>query len=284
MNGQTTFQIEFNNTPFLRTGSMANPYVLNWRCEVLLNRNREAIEGKNILDIASHDGRFSWACLKLGANHVTGVEGRQHLAEYANQNLVQLGYTSQHFESIQGDIFDYLPQVKPREFDTILCFGFFYHTIRQIELLREIERIQPEWFLLDTQVAQVFKFKPKQQTRLGKRYWIRQIVRLMRFMGLPRSIMRRITPYTYDELERLSELSNAGLIILPEDHRIEFATIAPIDIRAIPTKALVELLLNIHGFAPRQLHWHSLGIRNWSDLLEDYKQGNRVSYVSRSFR
>lgn len=284
MSEQTTFQIEFNNTPFLRTSKKANPIVLNWRCEVLLNRNKEAIEGKKILDIASHDGRFSWACLKLGANHVTGVEGRQHLVECANQNLVQLGYTSQHFEFVQGDIFDYLPKVKPGEFDTILCLDFFYHTIRQVELIREIERIQPEWLIFDTQVAQVFKFKPKQQALWGRRYWIRQIVRLMRFMGIPKSILQRVTFYTFNELERLSKLSNAGLIFLDEDHRMEFATIAPIDIRAIPTKALVELLLNIHGFAPRQLDWHRLGIRNWTDHLEDYKQGNRVSYISRLSR
>ncbi|MBM3157298.1 MAG: class I SAM-dependent methyltransferase [Chloroflexi bacterium] len=280
---KTKFQVDFRDTPFLRTSKLAQPEILNWRCEILLTRNKEAIEGKNVLDIASHNGWFSWACLRLGAKHVTGVEGRQHLVEYANQNLLRLGYTSQRFEFIQGDIFDYLPRVKPAAFDTVLCFGFLYHTIRQVEFMREMKRIQPQWFLLDTEVARVFKFKPSQQTPLGKRYWIRQAVRLMRFVELPKNIMQKVTPFTFRELESLSRLSSAGLIFLPEDHANEAATIDPVDIRAIPTKELVELLLKIHGFVPRQLAWHKSEISNRS-VLEDYKQGNRVSYIARPVR
>ncbi len=33
--------------------------------------------------MASHDGRFSYAALRLGAAHVTGVEGRAHLVAHA---------------------------------------------------------------------------------------------------------------------------------------------------------------------------------------------------------
>jgi len=159
---ETGFQVNYENTPFLQTSETGpHPNRLNWRCEILLTRNQKAIKGKRILDLASHDGRFSWACLELGANHVTGVEGRQHLVESATDNLMGLGYKPEEFTFIQGDIFDYLPGVKPQEFDTILCLGFFYHTVRQIELLSEIKRIQPKFMVLDTYIAKgVFSAYP----------------------------------------------------------------------------------------------------------------------------
>ena len=125
---QRRFYIDYENTPFPQTGKIkaeTHPYRLNWRCEILLTRNQEAIESKRILDLASHDGMFSYACLKLGASHVTGVEGRENLVKSAIDNLTGLGYTQEHFSFIQDDVFNYLERVKPKEFDTILCFGFF---------------------------------------------------------------------------------------------------------------------------------------------------------------
>ena len=154
------FTVEFENTPFLRTSHTGpqmsdtelDPYRISSRCEVLFVRNPEAIKGKIILDLASHDGRLSYACLKLGAKHVTGVEGREYLVNHANDNLTQMGYSPEQFHFTQGDVFDYLEKVKPGEFDTILCCGFFYHTIRHVEMVREYQRIKPEYLLLDTLV------------------------------------------------------------------------------------------------------------------------------------
>ena len=147
------FYINYENTPFLKT-SKTTPFVnrLNWRCEILLTRNQDAIKGKKILDLISQDDRFSYACLKLGASHVTGIEGRPHLVKNARKNLINLGFEQKNFTFIQNNSFNYLPKIKQKEFDTILCFGFFYHTIRQIELLREIMRILPKYFLLNTQI------------------------------------------------------------------------------------------------------------------------------------
>jgi len=87
----TSFDIDYEDSPFLRTSkTAAHSNRLNWRCEILLTRNKERIEGQRVLDLASHDGRFSYACLKLGATHVTGVEVRHHLVEFATRNLISL--------------------------------------------------------------------------------------------------------------------------------------------------------------------------------------------------
>ncbi len=157
----SNFRINYENTPFLQSSQTgASLDRLNFRCEILLASNQEAIKDKRILDLASHDGRFSYACLELGARHVTGVEGRHHLVKSAKKNLIDMGYEPKNFSFVQGDIFDYLHRVKPKEFDTVLCFGFFYHTIRQSELISEIRRIQPEHFLLDTLISKDTDEKP----------------------------------------------------------------------------------------------------------------------------
>ena len=102
------FHINYENTLFLKTSKIgADPNRLNWRCEILLTRNQHAIKNKKILDLASHDGRFSYACLKLEAKHVTGVESNVHLVKHAKENLKTLGYKSQNFYFIQTDAFNY---------------------------------------------------------------------------------------------------------------------------------------------------------------------------------
>ena len=92
------FDVNFSNTVFTETSQVwAYPDRLNWRCELLLTRQKHVVEGKRILDLASHDGRFSYACLKLGAKHVTGVEGRPHLVEHAKNNLSTMGSSQKGF-------------------------------------------------------------------------------------------------------------------------------------------------------------------------------------------
>jgi len=161
------FHVNFSNTPFLKT-SNTGCYLnrLNWRTEMLLTGAPEAIANTKVLDLASHDGRFSFACLKLGAGHVTGVEARPHLVRNARENLLTQGFSARDFSFIQSDVFEHLAGVRPGEFDTILCLGFFYHTVRQIELLREINRIKPKYFILDTHVANELTEKKSRKQNL----------------------------------------------------------------------------------------------------------------------
>ena len=50
---------------------------MNERYEALFASNRDIFDGARVLDLATHDGRYSFAALKTGAAHVTGVEVRQ---------------------------------------------------------------------------------------------------------------------------------------------------------------------------------------------------------------
>jgi hypothetical protein len=53
----------------------------------------------------------------------------------------------------QGDVFVELDRLEPGTFDTVFCFGFFYHTLDHMSLLRKIARIKPRHLLIDTLIS-----------------------------------------------------------------------------------------------------------------------------------
>ena len=64
---------------------------MNERYEALFASNRDIFDGARVLDLASHDGRYSFAALKTGAAHVTGVEVRQSLVDRAQDTFAFYG-------------------------------------------------------------------------------------------------------------------------------------------------------------------------------------------------
>jgi SAM-dependent methyltransferase len=217
--------VNFQGTPFLTTSRVyATVSYLNHTCEVLLTRNLHTIQNKNILDIASHDGTYSYACLQLGARHVVGVEPRSHMVNDAIENLTSLGHKASEFDFIVDDIFKYLPTVEPGQFDTVLCFGFFYHTAKQTELLAQIRRIKPRYFILATRVED-FKI-PESKLQGIKRWECREIAGFMAYY-----------------IENPSQ---------------DMATIHPTGLTGTPTKSLVEVLLRDYGFKFKQLPWSQM--------------------------
>lgn len=126
---------------------------LNERHRAIIDFSRSAISGKRVLDIASHDGRWSFAALKAGATHVTGIEARAHLVQSAGDNLAQLGLARDQFSFVEGDAFKALGQIAPGTIDTVMCLGFFYHVTDHMALLTEIERLKPQHVIIDTAVA-----------------------------------------------------------------------------------------------------------------------------------
>jgi len=279
---QRGFYVNYENTPFLKTGRITaetSPHRLNWRCEILLTRNQEAIEGKKVLDLASHDGVFSYACLKMGASHVTGVEGRESLIKSAIGNLTSLGCPPERFTFIQGDVFDYLKGVKPQEFDTILCFGIFYHTIRQTELLREIKRIRPGHFILDTFMQRgyfvnPFLAHPSSLFKLIGRLRFRHLFHMSKTVGDAQKAL------SYEPVSPASiSRGSPCLVLRPESDVQEWGTIEPVNLGAWPTQAFLELMFRSHGFSLKQLKWDKKEIKNWT-FIQDYKDGRRASYLA----
>jgi hypothetical protein len=136
------------------TTSTTSPFLLrlNGRHEAIIAPNTQILQGKRILDIASHDGRWSFAALKAGAAHVTGIEPRQQLIDNARNTFEAYGVSENAYEFIRGDVFDILAQRTPR-FDVVLCLGFYYHTIRHVELFDRLERSGASHIVIDTTIA-----------------------------------------------------------------------------------------------------------------------------------
>jgi predicted nicotinamide N-methyase len=267
-----TFFIDFKKTPFLKTSqTITGLNRLNWRAELLLTRNQKAIKGKRVLDLASHDGRFSYACLKLGAKQVTGVEGRPYLVRFAKKNLKSLGYKASSFKFINDDLFNYLPKVRPGTFDTILCFGFFYHTVKQVELIEQIKRLKPKVFLLDTFIEKDLVVQDP-----TRRHLFLRLLRVIPKIKLDHLLQPQ---KTFKKMGTVTAPPSACLVFFYEDHTKESNTINPIDLIASPTKSFIELLFKTYRFKFKQLLWDEEEVDDWT-ALKDYQDKIRVSYLA----
>jgi len=124
---------------------------LNLRYEAIFGQNRDLFDGARVLDIASHDGRWSLAALKSGASEVIGIEARQDLVSHANDSFAHYGIEAQRYRFIAGDIYQVMDD-EAFDVDVVLCLGFMYHTLRYNELMSHIARCRPRSLLIDGRV------------------------------------------------------------------------------------------------------------------------------------
>ena len=144
----------FDEYPRFYTTSVVSPTPerLNERYRALISPSEPLIRERTILDLAAHDGRWSFAALKAGARHVTGIEGRSHLVASAIATARQYGIEAERYRFIVGDVFDQIDLVPTDSIDTVFCFGFFYHTSHHVLLLSKIDRLNPKHLILDTEI------------------------------------------------------------------------------------------------------------------------------------
>lgn len=131
-----------------KTGSSSNR--LNQRYRSLIQNNQEILRGASILDLASHDGRWSFAALKSEATKVTGIEGREGLVRHGLKNMEEYGIPRERYHFTCGDVFQELDSLQPGSFDVVFCFGFFYHIMNHMLFLTKIQRLRPRYLVIDT--------------------------------------------------------------------------------------------------------------------------------------
>jgi cyclopropane fatty-acyl-phospholipid synthase-like methyltransferase len=146
----------FDDYPaFLETSdTAATASRLGWRHRFIIEDNADLLVGKRVLDLASHDGRWSFAALKAGASHVTGVEFRPEMVASARATFDGYRVDPSTYRFIAGDLFELLrdPGASGIEVDVVLCLGFLYHTLRYAELLNGWRDLRPQHVLLDSSV------------------------------------------------------------------------------------------------------------------------------------
>ena len=108
------------------------------------------IAGARVLDLAAHDGRWSYAFAGAGAKEVVAIEGRQELVdEFGSfpdspfKNAVKLS---------AGDIFEFCRAAvaKGEQFDVVAILGIFYHIMSHYDLLLLASRMKPKLILIDS--------------------------------------------------------------------------------------------------------------------------------------
>ena len=134
---------------YLSSSTAATTARLNLRYEAIVGENRDIIAGASVLDLASHDGRWSLGALANGARSVTGIEARPELVKAATANLSAYGYGEDRVRFVTGDVHDVM-STQHLTADVVLCLGFLYHTLRYNELLHEIRRTEARYLIIDT--------------------------------------------------------------------------------------------------------------------------------------
>lgn len=134
---------------FETSETSATPWRLHLRYEAIFAEHRDAFAGARVLDIASHDARWSLAALRTGASHVTCIEAKPELVEESRANLAAYDVAPDAVDLRTGDVFHVLAEDQP-QVDVVLCLGFFYHTLRYVELWKRMSQCGPRTILIDT--------------------------------------------------------------------------------------------------------------------------------------
>ncbi len=128
---------------------------LNLRYRYIVEPFAEAIAGARVLDLAAHDGRWSYALAHAGAAEVIGVEGRQSLidrfAEFPESEA------KARVTLLCDDIFtDLEARVAAGErFGVVAVFGIFYHITEHYRLLTLIRALDPALIIVDSEFVDV---------------------------------------------------------------------------------------------------------------------------------
>lgn len=139
-----------------RAGRWAIPYnhaCLNARVDTLLARNRDALAGKRVLDIASHIGTFSYAALEMGAAFVHGVDSEADTIRRAHDLFARHNVPADRYRFETRDVFELLETCGEDAYDTVFCFGMLYYTAEPYRLLKLMKRAARDCILLDTFTA-----------------------------------------------------------------------------------------------------------------------------------
>jgi SAM-dependent methyltransferase len=121
------------------------------RYKRIIGANLQYIEGKTVLDLASNNGRWTWAALDAGASYVLGIEGRQELIDVGLPAFAEI--EADRFDFVCGDVYDSVDigaKMGRTSFDTVLCLGLFYHISDHYRLIRVMRAFNPKCIIIDS--------------------------------------------------------------------------------------------------------------------------------------
>ena len=265
-----------DDSPFLahetRRNRWAIPYhpeCLNARINHLLAENLPYIQGKNILDVGSHMGTFSYATLMLGANFIQGIDTEEKMILLSRELFQKMSISKDKYSMTVADACQFLENVEEGTFETVLCLGMLYYTPEPYHLLKLMLRAAKESLILDTFTAGYAAVQGKEAPQVSENISEETLQLPIMFAALTQPEKKDYTlPHSFDY--RSKDLS---LITLP-------------------SSSLLEIWFNSLGVKFKKLDWSFYSSRSctYQDLLtpdqkisshwaDVYKSGIRVSYV-----
>lgn len=126
---------------------------LNKRHQMIVEPFRGELDGARVLDLAAHDGRWSYALADAGAAEVIGIEARQELVDRF-ERFPETDFKAR-VDLRQGDIFEALEGFieEGEEFDVVAVYGIFYHIMDHFRLLKLIRNVGAKVILIDSEFS-----------------------------------------------------------------------------------------------------------------------------------
>jgi 2-polyprenyl-3-methyl-5-hydroxy-6-metoxy-1,4-benzoquinol methylase len=124
---------------------------MNLRHQFLVAPFEKEIRGSKVLDIAAHDGRWSYALAAAGAAEVYGVEARRELIDKFS------AFPEKVFKDRvtlkESDLYRELDHLieKKSVFDVVALYGIFYHVMDHYGLLAKVTRLNPKVIIIDSE-------------------------------------------------------------------------------------------------------------------------------------
>jgi tRNA (mo5U34)-methyltransferase len=105
---------------------------------------------RRAVDLACHQGWFSYQLAQRGFAEIVGIDARANHVEDAE--LLHRAMGVANFRAIQSDIHA-ADQLKLEPFDVVLCFGLIYHLENPIGALRQARALCRGTCLIETQIV-----------------------------------------------------------------------------------------------------------------------------------
>ena len=121
------------------------------RHRLIIEPFADQIQGARMLDLAAHDGRWSYALAHAGAAEVIGVEARQDLIDRF-AHFPETDFKAR-VRLICNDLYAELEaRVAAEEtFDVVAVYGIFYHIMDHFRLLQLVAKLQPTLIIVDSE-------------------------------------------------------------------------------------------------------------------------------------
>ena len=141
----------FDDYPdFYETGYQ--PTRLGARYEAIIQNGQPYLEGKTVVDLGAHNGRWSFAALHAGAKKVISIEGRRDMSEAEDRIFKKLGVQADRYSLRVGDGLEVLNRLGAA-CDTVLLLGIYYHVHNHLDWVKAIRGTGADNVIIDTEIT-----------------------------------------------------------------------------------------------------------------------------------